>query len=46
MIKIKLFGGNWRFEIDNEEWEFKTLEDMEECLKKILDFKNNFGNLK
>jgi hypothetical protein len=46
MIKLLMYGNNWRIEIGDEIWEFPTLEDMKINLDKILDIKDKFGRLK
>jgi len=44
-ITIKKYQEKWRLIIQNEEWEFENLHDMEEILQDILDTKTNYGRL-
>lgn len=43
MIKIKQNDGKWRILVDNEEWEFKDLEEMQKELNNILGIKSKHG---
>jgi len=45
-IKIEMYGVKWRISIENEVWEFETLEGMEQELSKLLKQKNEFGRIK
>lgn len=46
MITIKQHSGKWRVEIENEKWEFESLEVMQNVLHEILKSKENFGQIK
>ena len=43
-INIKQRNSKWRIEI-NEDWEFKTKQDFERCLKQLVNFKAKNGQL-
>jgi hypothetical protein len=45
MIEIKQIGEKWRIAIKNEEWEFDSLNSLENTLKQILNLKNTYGKL-
>jgi hypothetical protein len=45
-IKIKMDRENWRIQIDNEEWEFKSRAEMESNLKVLLDMKESKGRIR
>jgi len=44
-LKISQYDGKWRIEIV-ELWEFKTKQDFERCLNKLIDYKHKFGQVK
>ena len=45
MIKIIQYEGNWRINIEDETWEFKTRKEMDLILKKVLDSKEKYGEI-
>jgi len=44
-LNITQFNGKWRICI-TEEWEFKTKQDFERCLKRLIDYKGTHGQIK
>jgi len=44
MLGIKKRNKEWRLTI-SEEWAFKTKKEFDECLKKLVEYKDKFGNL-
>lgn len=42
---IKKHNNGWRIRIDAEEWEFDNKEQMGEALEKIIDMKEEHGNI-
>ena len=46
MIKIRQYQRKWRIEIELEELEFETLEEMNSILQSILAYKNKYGDIK
>ena len=46
-FEIKMVKDAWRirFRIE-EEWEFKTRKELDECLKSLMDYKEKHGRLK
>lgn len=45
-IKITQQNKNWKMEIIMEEWEFEDRKTMSSYLDKLLDMKENFGQIK
>ncbi len=45
-LNIKQYDGKWQVEILAEVWEFKTKQDFERCLKRLIDDKSKYGQLK
>jgi len=46
MIIIKQHQQKWRIILGDEVWEFQTKKEFEESLKKLIDMKSKYGNLK
>lgn len=46
MIKIKMYQNKWRIDIEDEEWETETLEELKVLLEQVLNLKNKFGRVK
>ena len=44
-LKISQYNGKWRIAIV-ELWEFKTKQDFERCLKRLIDDKTKNGQVK
>ncbi len=44
-MNITQYSQKWRIEIC-EHWEFGTKKDFEDCLKKLIDMKSKYGNMK
>ena len=45
MIKLKMYEGKWRIDIENETLEFKTKSEFKGFLDKILEIKEKHGKL-
>ena len=39
-LEIKQHGDGWKISMEKERWHFKSKEDMEKCLKTLLDLKD------
>lgn len=44
-LNITQYDKKWRITI-NEQWEFKTKQDFERCLKKLIDYKSKYGQIR
>ena len=46
MIKIKMYKAKWQIHLGDEVWQFDSKKDFEETLKKLIEFKGNYGNIR